>query len=439
MFNEKLIEHRKINSDTQEALASKLNVSRSLVAKWEQGRAFPNYNDLNKICEIYSIELEALLSKQEIKEQYSFLVNKNKHKNFIIIIVSIFAFILLITSILLSTILPNKIVKSKVITYKTINISNIEDNKITLADGSIINNIYEYKITFDSIEYKYYSLTNVTSGNFVKYEVTNGYNKNKKLIDVDKRIIQIDLKTPTVNKDDLYVTGAYISFNKNSNLFNEAACAYIKIDYKDRPVLSASDKCSNLTVIDRYDQASGYSYTHVKSTVYVDMNKIITKPLDTVNIKQNYFYSKDTMNITEGINYLFPNENELNYNLQIPSTGNIKNYSDNEIYKFLSQGLSYDNKPIFFLLEFEIAKKNNPDYYEIFEFDHNNNVVDIKYVYSFDDINNLFFNLSTDRILINSIYNSEVLESNYIIKGEDIYFSFSNEYGLFENKIIKFN
>lgn len=439
MFNEKLIEHRKINSDTQEALASKLNVSRSLVAKWEQGRAFPNYNDLNRICEIYSIELEDLLSKQEIKEQYSFLMKRNKHKNIIIIGVSIFAFIFLITSILLTIILPNKIVKSKEITYKSISISNIDDNIVTLTDGSIIDNIFKYKITFDNIEYKYYSLDNVTSGNYVKYEIINGYNKNKKLIDVDKKIIQIDLKTPIVNKNDLYVTGAYISFDKNSSSFNEDACAYIKIDYEDRPVLSASDKCSNLTVIGTYDQISGYSYTHVKSTVYVDMNKIISKPLETVNINQNYFYSNDTTKTTEGINYLFPNENEISYNFQIISTGNIKNYSDNEIYKFLSQGVSYDNKPIFFLLEFKIVKKNNPDYYEIFEFDDNNNIVDIKYVYSLNDINNLSFNSSTTRILINSIYNSKILESNYIMRGEDIYFSFSNEYGLFENQIIKFN
>ena len=37
MFSEKLIELRKKNKDTQESLAKQLHVSRSLIAKWEQG------------------------------------------------------------------------------------------------------------------------------------------------------------------------------------------------------------------------------------------------------------------------------------------------------------------------------------------------------------------------------------------------------------------
>ena len=37
MFNEKLVELRKQNSHTQESLAKQLHVSRSLIAKWEQG------------------------------------------------------------------------------------------------------------------------------------------------------------------------------------------------------------------------------------------------------------------------------------------------------------------------------------------------------------------------------------------------------------------
>lgn len=49
MFNEKLIELRKQNSHTQESIAKQLHVSRSLIAKWEQGRAYPTLDDLNNI------------------------------------------------------------------------------------------------------------------------------------------------------------------------------------------------------------------------------------------------------------------------------------------------------------------------------------------------------------------------------------------------------
>ena len=69
MFKEKLVELRKINNDTQESLAKRLHVSRSLVAKWEQGRSFPSINELNNICDVYNVEFESLLSKNELKAQ----------------------------------------------------------------------------------------------------------------------------------------------------------------------------------------------------------------------------------------------------------------------------------------------------------------------------------------------------------------------------------
>ena len=76
MFKEKLVELRKLHNETQEALAYRLHVSRSLVAKWEQGRSFPSINELNKICEIYEIEFEQLLSKNELKDQYGIILKK---------------------------------------------------------------------------------------------------------------------------------------------------------------------------------------------------------------------------------------------------------------------------------------------------------------------------------------------------------------------------
>ena len=97
MFKEKLVELRKSHNETQEALAYRLHVSRSLVAKWEQGRSFPSINELNKICEIYKIEFEQLLSKNELKDQYGIILKKNKNKNMIIAIMSILFAAILIT------------------------------------------------------------------------------------------------------------------------------------------------------------------------------------------------------------------------------------------------------------------------------------------------------------------------------------------------------
>ena len=66
MFKDKIIELRKANNDTQECLAKKLSVSRSLVAKWEHGRAIPNNEYIRKIYEIYNVSYEQMIELDEI-------------------------------------------------------------------------------------------------------------------------------------------------------------------------------------------------------------------------------------------------------------------------------------------------------------------------------------------------------------------------------------
>ena len=71
MLKDRLIDLRKANNDTQDCLAKKLSVSRSLIAKWEQGRAIPDATYLNRIFAIYNVspqervELERLLLNKE--------------------------------------------------------------------------------------------------------------------------------------------------------------------------------------------------------------------------------------------------------------------------------------------------------------------------------------------------------------------------------------
>ena len=88
MFKDKLIELRKLNNDTQESLAKKLNVSRSLVAKWEQNRAYPTNEYLENISNIYNVTYEELLSTKELKDNYGIVLKNNKKKNLIIMILS---------------------------------------------------------------------------------------------------------------------------------------------------------------------------------------------------------------------------------------------------------------------------------------------------------------------------------------------------------------
>ena len=107
MFKDKLIELRKLNNDTQESLAKKLNVSRSLVAKWEQNRAYPTNEDLENISNIYNVTYEELLSTKELKDNYGIVLKNNKKKNLIIMILSM-TFSLLTIILVIINLIPNK-------------------------------------------------------------------------------------------------------------------------------------------------------------------------------------------------------------------------------------------------------------------------------------------------------------------------------------------
>ena len=97
MFNEKLIELRKQNSHTQESIAKQLHVSCSLIAKWEQGRAYPTLDDLNNILKLYNLEFDDLMTKEELKNIYGIVSKKEKNKKKIILSLTLILSVLLVS------------------------------------------------------------------------------------------------------------------------------------------------------------------------------------------------------------------------------------------------------------------------------------------------------------------------------------------------------
>lgn len=97
MFKEKLIELRKQNSHTQESMAKQLHVSRSLIAKWEQGRAYPTLDDLNNILKLYNLEFDDLMTKEELKNIYGIVSKKEKNKKKIILSLTLIISVLLVS------------------------------------------------------------------------------------------------------------------------------------------------------------------------------------------------------------------------------------------------------------------------------------------------------------------------------------------------------
>ncbi|MBP3620446.1 MAG: helix-turn-helix domain-containing protein [Lachnospiraceae bacterium] len=108
MFNENLRELRKSKGFTQEELATKVNVVRQTVSKWEKGLSVPDADSLQKIAEVLEVDVSQLLgakieteeSRNEIAEQLSRineqLVIKNRRTKKIIKVICL---ILLIPAI----------------------------------------------------------------------------------------------------------------------------------------------------------------------------------------------------------------------------------------------------------------------------------------------------------------------------------------------------
>jgi len=69
MFNENLRELRKSKGFTQEELATKINVVRQTVSKWEKGLSVPDADSLQKIADVLDVEVSQLLGAKIEKEQ----------------------------------------------------------------------------------------------------------------------------------------------------------------------------------------------------------------------------------------------------------------------------------------------------------------------------------------------------------------------------------
>lgn len=71
LMSEKIIELRKRNGLSQEALAEKLNVSRQSVSKWETGESFPDIDRIVKLSEIFGVSTDYLLKNDSAEIDYT--------------------------------------------------------------------------------------------------------------------------------------------------------------------------------------------------------------------------------------------------------------------------------------------------------------------------------------------------------------------------------
>jgi len=92
LLRDKLKELREKEKMSQAELAEKIFVSRSAVAKWEQGRGMPSEASLQELCKLFNITTKELLDEKEEKI-YAFDY-KRERRTVILIIISIIIFVI---------------------------------------------------------------------------------------------------------------------------------------------------------------------------------------------------------------------------------------------------------------------------------------------------------------------------------------------------------
>lgn len=64
-----ITKRRQENNFTQESLAEKLDISNRSISKWERGICLPDANNMAKLCKLFDISYNELLSGEEINQQ----------------------------------------------------------------------------------------------------------------------------------------------------------------------------------------------------------------------------------------------------------------------------------------------------------------------------------------------------------------------------------
>lgn len=100
-LGERLYNYRKKTGLSQEDVASKLNVTRQTVSKWETDQTLPDLDKIESICELFNISADELL-KGKKEEVNTLNITENKKQKALVISGSILLYFIAIIWIILA-------------------------------------------------------------------------------------------------------------------------------------------------------------------------------------------------------------------------------------------------------------------------------------------------------------------------------------------------
>ncbi|MBQ3040924.1 MAG: helix-turn-helix transcriptional regulator [Clostridia bacterium] len=122
LFKDKLKKFRTDNSITQEELAEKLFVSRTLISKWENGVIYPSSENMKKLAILMNVEIDYLLSAEEAKMLTLDTSSRNEISTAqkILYIISLILFVAGMTLLIVGLVFPRDLTRPSDI-YNSVN------------------------------------------------------------------------------------------------------------------------------------------------------------------------------------------------------------------------------------------------------------------------------------------------------------------------------
>lgn len=245
-FKDKLKSLRKENNLTQEALSSILHVSRSLVAKWENGLGLPSEDTIKDICNYFNISEDKLFDKTD---SLNVIVDKNikiKKKNIIIAVLAVITGLLLcigLVNIIAEQVYYFNTMINQQETEELIDSEEIKINKISIVDNSFSRQwivdrsrneyyVLEYinlVINIDMNETLYDSIN--LNESKIKFSIYDDYINLYTTYTKDKFYVTLEANDYDVLKD-VYIEEILINYNVKTIEENEIVTKLIEKSYK---------------------------------------------------------------------------------------------------------------------------------------------------------------------------------------------------------------
>lgn len=156
MFAEKLKELRKNYNLTQQELGEILCVSRSAVAKWEQGKGVPSKQTIKDICETFKISKKDLFNEDDVENVIGNLdIEKKRNKIQLIIGITILIILFLIRFIPVTINMSKPFAKNEFFSHSILNEYKLNDLKPIEYEEAVVENGMIFRANISGGEKQY--------------------------------------------------------------------------------------------------------------------------------------------------------------------------------------------------------------------------------------------------------------------------------------------